>query len=112
VQPGEASLGTWLVALQSHYGPDVSGALTITDRRILFSPKVAGTTVLGMFLSQGQDFKDRHTVVLGRDSVVAVHSEKRLINTWIFVTTGNGDVFAFNRGLMSAEPIVAALQPR
>ena len=111
VQPGETSLGNWFVGLRS-YGPDVSGSLTVTDRRILFKPKVAGTSLLGMLLSQRKQFKDEHTVVLGRDQVVAVHSEKPLLIRWIYVTTANGTVFGFNRGVMSADPILAALQPR
>ena len=111
VQPGETSLGSWVVALNS-YGPDVTGSLTITDRRILFKPKVAGTSLVGMLLSQRKSFKDQNTVVLGRDQVVGVQVEKRMLNTWILVSTAGGPVLGFNRGLMSPDPIVAALQPR
>jgi hypothetical protein len=112
VQPGETPLGSWLVALQSSYSADVSGSLTVTDRRLLFSPKVAGTTLIGMLLSQRQGFKDDHTVVLGREHIVDVRAERRLVNTYISVTTAGGGVLAFNRGLMSADPILAALRPR
>jgi len=111
VQPGETSLGSWVVALNS-YGPDVTGSLTITDRRVLFKPKVAGTSLVGMLLSQRKSFKDQNTVVLGRDQVVGVQVEKRMLNTWILVATAAGPVLGFNRGLMSPDPIVAALKPR
>lgn len=111
VQPGETPLGTWLLAVRDN-GPDVTGSLTITDRRILFKPRVAGASLLGMLLSQRRSFKDRYTIVLGRDRVVRVQSEKHVISTWIYVTTADGAVCAFNRGLMSADPILAALQRR
>lgn len=112
VQPGETSLGSWVVALQSDYSADVTGSLTVTDRRLLFAPKVAGTTLVGMLLSQRKGFKDDHTVVLGREHIVDVRSERRFLNTYISVTTSDGGVLAFNRGLMSPDPIIAALRPR
>jgi hypothetical protein len=111
LQPGEVSLGSWVLAINIS-GPDVTGSLTVTDRRILFKPKLAGTSLLGMLLSQRKQFKARHTIVLSRDQIVRVHSEKRLITTWIYVTTAGGAVCTFNRGVMSADPILAVLQPR
>jgi hypothetical protein len=111
VQPGEVPLGSWTVAIRS-VGPDVTGRLTVTDRRILFKPQVAGTTLFGMLLSQRKGFKDQYTLVLPRDKVASVHSEKGMINTKIVVTTVDNVAFGFIRGLLSSEPILAALQPR
>jgi hypothetical protein len=110
IQPGEASLGSWLLAV-NFTGPDVSGWLTVTDRRILFKPKIAGTSLLGFLMSQRKQFKDRHTVVLSRDQVTRVHTVKHFISHWIYVTTADGVVCGFNRGLMSTDPIMAVLQP-
>lgn len=111
VQPGETSLGTWVVGLRGN-GPDITGTLTVTDRRILFKPKVAGTSLVGMLLSQRKSFKDRHTIVLPRDRVIDVQTKKSVIGTWVMVTTAEGGVCAFHRSPMSADPILAALQPR
>lgn len=110
IQPGEVSLGSWLLAINLT-GPDVSGMLTITDRRILFKPKIAGASLLGFLLSQRKTFKDRHTIVLSRDQVTRVHHEKHFISHWIYVTTADGAVCGFNRGLMSPDPIMAVLHP-
>jgi catabolite regulation protein CreA len=65
-----------------------------------------------MLLSQRKQFKDRHTIILSRDRIVRVHTEKRIISTWIYVTTSDGAVCGFNRGLMSADPIMAVLEGR
>jgi hypothetical protein len=107
VQPGEVELGTWMVAVERY-----TGALVVTDRRVLFRPKVAGTSVLGMLISQIPTAKERNTVVLMKDQIVDVRTEKGMINTSILVTITNGNVFAFTRGLMSADPIVAAIRQR
>lgn len=111
VQPGETSLGSWIVAIRS-VGPDVTGRLTVTDRRILFKPQVAGTSLFGMLMSQRKGFKDQYTLVLPREKVASVHSEKGMINTKVVVTTIDNVAFGFIRGLLSSEPILAALQPR
>lgn len=111
IQPGEVSLGNWMVALQAR-GPDMTGVLTVTDRRILFKPKVGGTSVLGMLISQMSHVKARNTVVLMKDQVVGVRLDKGMINTSILVSTADGAVYAFTRGLMSSDPIVAAIEQR
>jgi hypothetical protein len=108
VQPGETAIDSWLVGLIGR-GPGVSGILTVTNRRILFKPKVAGTSLAGMLISQLPQLKERNRVVLGKDQIVAVSSEKGLINTRITITAANGEIFAFNRGVASADPILAAI---
>jgi hypothetical protein len=109
VQPGETALGSWLVGLlERSYG--LSGMLTVTDRRLLFKPKVAGTSLAGMLISQLPTFKERNTVVLRKDQIAAVRSDKGLINTKIQVTALDGATYIFNRGVASADPILAAIE--
>ena len=83
-----------------------------TDRRILFRPKIAGTSLVGMLLSQRKQFKDRHTIVLSRDQVTGVRTEKHFISHWIYVTTADGIEWGFIRGVMSPDPVMAVLQSR
>ena len=110
VQRGETKLDSWLVSLWS-MGLETSGSLTITDRRLLFKPKIGGRSLVGMIISQTRTFKDSSRIVLGRDRIISVHHEKRLLNNHVVVTTPDGTI-DFNRGVMSADAIVAALQPR
>ncbi len=106
------SLGSWIVALMVNDRADVTGSLTVTDRRILFKPQVAGGTPLVMVASGLSGYTDRHWLVLRRDQVVGVRSEKGFVNTRVLVTMADGVVHGFVRGLMSADPIVAAIQQR
>lgn len=110
VQRGETKLDSWLVSLWS-MGIETSGSLTVTDRRLLFKPKIGGRSLVGMIISQTRSFKDGSKIVLRRDRIISVHHEKRLINNHVVVTTPDGSI-DFNRGVMSADAIVAALQPR
>ncbi len=112
VQPGETALGSWIVALMVNDRADVTGSLTVTDCRILFKPQVAGGTPLVMVGSALVGYTARHWLALRKDQVAQVHSEKGLINKKVFVTMADGAVYGFVRGLMSAEPIVAAIQQR
>ncbi|MBV9883893.1 MAG: hypothetical protein JO276_12870 [Sphingomonadaceae bacterium] len=108
VQPGETSVGSWLVALLGR-GAGFSGILTVTDRRVLFKPKVAGTSLMGMLISQIPTAKARNIVVLRRDEIASVSSRKALIDTRIIITARDGTTYMFNRGVVSADPILAAL---
>lgn len=112
VQPGETAQGSWIVALIVNGLADVTGSLTVTDRRILFKPQVAGGTPLVMLASAASGYTERHWLVLRRDQVAGVHSEKGFVNTKVFVTMADGAIHGFVRGLMSADPIVAAIQQR
>lgn len=111
IQPGETSLGSWVVGLVTDWR-DVAGALIVTDRRLMFKPKLAGATLGGLLASQTRSFKDEHTIILDRALVTAVNSKRKVLNTYIYVTLADGYVLGFNRGLMKVDPIVAALQPR
>lgn len=107
VQPGEVSLGTWIVALLR--GAGVTGVLTVTDRRLLFKPKVAGTGVLTMLVSQLPTYKARYMVVLAKQQIVAVDSTKGVIHTRITVTASDGNVYEFNRAGSNVGPILEAI---
>jgi len=109
VQPAETALGNWVVGL---LGPQVTGSLTVTDRRILFKPRVAGSSLFGMLFSQTKYFKDAHTIVLAKDQLASVRCEKGMVNTKVIVTEANGVTYTFNRSLMSADSILAALNVR
>ena len=110
VQPGETKLDSWVVSLSS-MGIETAGSLTVTDRRLLFKPKFGGQSIVGMVISQTESFKDESSVILMRDQILSVRQERRFLNKYIIVTIAEGDIH-FNRGVMSAEPILAALQPR
>lgn len=107
MQPGEVPLGTWIVALLR--GGGVTGVLTVTDRRLLFKPKIAGTSLLTMLTSQLPTFKARNTVVLAKDQIAAVDSKKGLLVTRITVITADGAVCAFNRSGSNVAPILQAI---
>jgi hypothetical protein len=110
IQPGETEVGNWIVGLVTDWR-DVAGSLIVTDKRVLFKPKVAGATLGGILASQTRGFKDAHTLVLFRDEIVSVHSKRKVLNTYIYVETAHGDTIAFNRGISSVDPVIAALQP-
>lgn len=112
VQPGEVVLGSWNIALDSYaYGVQPGGKLTITDRRLLFRPTVGGRSLVGMAISQTKSFKAENTIVLNRDRITGTSAARRLLNVYVTVTTLDGDL-VFNRGPISADAILAALQPR
>lgn len=110
VQPGEVPLGTWIVALLR--GGGVTGVLTVTDRRLLFKPKIAGTSLLTMMTSQLPTFKARNTVVLAKELIASVDSKKGLLVTRITVITTDGEVDAFNRSGSNVGPILQAIGQR
>jgi hypothetical protein len=110
VQPGETKLDSWVVSLWS-MGIETAGSLTVTDRRLLFKPKFGGRSIVGMVISQTRSFKDESSIILPRERILAVRQERRLLNKYVIVTIAEGDIH-FNRGVMSADPILAALQPR
>ena len=112
VQPGEVVLGSWNISLASNtYGVQPGGKLTITDRRLLFKPTVGGHSLLGMAISQTKSFKAENTIVLSRDRITGASAARRLLNVYVTVTTLDGDL-VFNRGPISADAILATLQPR
>lgn len=111
VQPGEVVLGKWNIALDAYSnGVQPGGKLTITDRRLLFKPTVGGRSLVGMAISQTKSFKAENRIVLSRDRITGVSAARRLLNVYVTVTTLDGDI-VFNRGPISADAIVAALQP-
>src|SRR5207253_2288702 len=111
VQPGEVVLGKWNIALDSYaYGVQPGGKLTITNRRLLFKPTVGGRSLVGMAISQTKSFKAENMIVLSRDRITGVSAARRLLNVYVTVSTLDGDI-VFNRGPISADAIVAALQP-
>ncbi len=113
VQPGEVVLGKWNIALDSFrsYGVQPGGKLTITDRRLLFRPTIGGHSLVGMAISQTKSFKAENTIVMSRDRITGASARRRVLNVYVTVTTLDGDI-VFNRGPLSAEPILAALRPR
>jgi ribosomal protein S27E len=111
IQAGETELGNWIVGLVTDWR-DVAGSLIVTDKRLLFKPKIAGATLGGILASQTKGFKDGHTIILPRELIVGVESKRQVLNKYIYVTLADGGVLGFNRGVMSADPILAALQPR
>ena len=111
MEPGEIEIDRWTVGLLAR-GPGVTGALIVTNRRVLFKPRVAGSSVFTMLLSQMQSFKKRYEIVIRKDQIASAHCENGMINNKIFVTTVTGETHIFNRGLVDADPIVAAIQQR
>ena len=108
VQPWEREIGHWIMGLLG--GGSVSGVLVVTDRRLLFKPKVGGTTIVGMLVSQLPTYKDRHTIVLAREQIATIRSEKGIVNTKIWITAVDGTTYGLNRGVQSADPILEALR--
>lgn len=109
VQPGEVVLGKWTIALDTA-GVQPGGKLTITDRRLLFKPTIGGRSLVGMAISQTKSFKEANTIVLDRGRITGVHAVRRVLNVYITVNTLDGDI-VFNRGPLSADPILAVLKP-
>jgi hypothetical protein len=64
-----------------------------------------------MAISQTKSFKDANTIVLSRDRITGVQAARRVLNVYVTVTTLDGPI-VFNRGPISADAILAALQPR
>ena len=110
IQPGETEVGNWIVGLVTDW-QDVAGSLIVTDKRVLFKPKIAGVHLGDILVSQTREFKDANNLILFRDEIVSVHSKRKVLNTYIYVETAYGDTIAFNRGISKVEPVVAALQP-
>ena len=110
IQPGETEVGNWIVGLVTDW-QDVAGSLVVTDKRVLFRPKIAGVHLGDILVSQTREFKDANNLILFRDEIVSVHSKRKVLNTYIYVETAYGDTIAFNRGISKVEPVVAALQP-
>jgi hypothetical protein len=112
VQPGEVVLGSWNVTLTGYaYGVQPGGKLTITDRRLLFKPTVGGRSLVGMAISQTKSFKSQNTIVMDRNRITGASATRRLLNIYVTVATLDGDL-VFNRGPISPDAILAALQPR
>jgi len=109
VQPGEVELGSWLVALLLGFAHGVTGMLVVTDRRVIFRPKVGGTSLVGMAVSQLPTYKARHTVILGKHEIASATCDKGMINNKIRIVAADGTTYVFNRQIASADPIMAAI---
>jgi hypothetical protein len=119
VQPGEISLGSWFVGLVASSSAaagnaagrpnqPVAGTLTVTDLRLLFKPKLAGATALSLLMSQFN--KDQYAIILRRDQIANVQSDKGAVDTHVIVTMLDGARHVFGRRVMGADDIITALQ--
>lgn len=122
-QLGETKIGSWYVALVDTNGSEITGELTVTDRRLYFhptmnlssaallshNPLLGGALLIG---NQSQVFKDSYTRVIGKDEIVSVSVDKGFIKSKLRVTVASGITHVFSRGVMSMDPIVAAIQQR
>lgn len=112
LQPGEADLGTWTVNHPAPSGSLVNGKLTVTNHRLLFKPLVAGVSVYKIVRSQTAGFQQSHTLVLRKDEIASVRTEKSFLKKKVLVTATNGATYVFDRGAMSVDEIARAIEQR
>jgi hypothetical protein len=111
LQQGETSLGNWTVNCESPARRATNGSLMVTDRRILFDPKMeaGGRAAKQIRQSLSSGWKANNTVTVDRDQVTGVEAKKGFFSKKVIVSLAGGETLVFNRGMMSVDPILAAL---
>ena len=110
LQAGENQLGSWAVYYERAGARQGTGDLIVTDRRLLFDPKMeAGSRSIRQARQMlSGNWKEQNAVAIDRAQVTGVSAEKRLLSKKVLISAG-GRTYIFNRGLLSVDPIVAAL---
>ena len=112
LQPGETALGNWAVHHEAPGGRPVSGQLHITNLRVVFEAQMEAG---GRGLKQARqvlssNWKANNSVVVDRDQIAGVDLKKGFLSKRITVSTTGGAAYVFNRGIISVDPLMAALQ--
>lgn len=112
LQPGETTLGSWTVFHEAEGSRPVTGNLIVTNSRVLFDPKMEHSSrqLRQVRQSMSGGWKANNSLAIDRRDIAAVNAKKGFFSKKVFVSSANGSTHVFNRGMMSIDPILAALQ--
>ncbi len=114
MQPGETTLGRWTVYHESPGARARAGKLNVTDRRIVFEAQMTagGGALRQLQQSASGAWRANNSISVDRSEVTGIEAQKGFFSKKVLVTLANGTTYVFNRGIMSVDPIMAALQQR
>ena len=112
LQPGETSLGSWTVNQEIAGRRPINGVLNVTNQRLIFDAKMEVSSRQGRQIQQALkgSWKAGNSLAVERSQVTGVEAKNSFFAKRVVVTAASGESYVFNRGMMSVEPIVAALQ--
>jgi len=109
---GETKIDTWDLYYIMPSGEKFLGTLMVTTKRIFFDAKSEGS--VGGFLASTSPFAPNSLGVheISKDRIKSVTAEKSLFSKKAVVTLDNGEIHKFDRGAMSADKVIDAINKK
>ena len=107
LQPGETVIDTWTLFYLPPEGGKYNGKLTVTDRRLIYvaSDDASLFGVLAHAAASGR-------IEIDKADIGAIDVRRGLFSKKAELTLADGSKHAFDRGAMSIDKVVAAIETR
>lgn len=107
LQPGETEIDSWTLFYLPPYGGKYNGKLTVTDRRLVYVAS-DDASVAGMLTNNAASGR----LEIAKDDIGGVEVKRGLFSKKALLTLADGSVHTFDRGAMSIDKVVDAIQAR
>jgi hypothetical protein len=109
LQPNENELGKWTLNYLPPGGGRYTGPLVVTNKRLIFDAQF--DTSVGGALRELIIISGTHGVVsIPKNRIKGVEVSKSFLKKQVKVTLDNGDVHAFDYGMLSVDKIAEAIK--
>lgn len=110
LQPGETELGNWTVYYERPGQRQLTGKLIVTSQRVLFEAQMDASRARGVAQLLNSHWRDARSFAVDRAEVTCVEARKSFLAKRVQLTFTDGSTHVFNRGMMSIDQIMSALQ--
>lgn len=105
----EAKIDTWTILYRTPKGDQYNGKLTVTNKRLIYDAKfdmsLSGIVEESLFIKFGSEAY----VVIPRDRIKNIETEKSFFAKKIILTLDNNERHIFNYGMLNIDKLHQAL---
>ena len=105
LQPGEAMIDAWTLYYLPPEGGKYNGKLTVTDRRLIYV--ASDDASLGGVLAHS---RARGRIEIEKSDISSIDVKRSLLSKKALLTLSDSSLHIFDRGAMSIDKIVAAIE--
>lgn len=110
--PDEHKIDTWTILYKTPGGRSFNGKLLVTNRRLVYDARfdvsASGIVEESLFFKWGSEA----FIVIPKSLIKSVDAERNFFAKKAIVTLDNEERHIFNYGMLSIDPVIAAIQSK